>query len=91
MRKPNAFRPAKIPLHATPLHTIPLFEASASRSPPQTDPRPPHNAGWELRRFPNASRFIRRYDSTEFFTIRMISCKLYCLYFIFAGKDIRFL
>ena len=91
MRKPNAFRPAKIPLHATPLHTIPLFEASAARSPPQTDPRPPHNAGWKLRRFPNASRFIRRYDSTEFFTIRMISCKLYCLYFIFAGKDIRFL
>ena len=68
-----------------------FFEASASRSPPQTDPRPPHNAGRELRRFPNASRFIRRYDSTEFFTIRMISCKLYCLYFIFAGKDIRFL
>lgn len=96
MRKPNAFRPAKIPphetpLHETPLHETPLFEASASRSPPQTDPRPPHNAGWELRRFPNASRFIRRYDSTEFFTIRMISCKLYCLYFIFAGKDIRFL
>lgn len=91
MRKPNAFCPTKISPRKDSALRNTAFRGISIPDPTTTGSRPPHNTGRELRRFPNASRFIRRYDSTEFFTIRTVFHKIYYLYFIFAGKDIRFL